>query len=127
VSSNQAEDGYTTAEVDAAFVGKLDESARAGGVRYVSAVAGNGTRYAVTTSVLPLAGATYEGGPVLVTVTCPWVDAWALQHGGYLDESYVREHLCGGPLGRASDGDVRALTLLVRHALGRQGALQRPT
>lgn len=104
-------------EVSAAFTIKAD--ATKDGVGYFAAEAGTGYRYNVTTSQLPNAGVVGEGGPVLVTVTSPFTDAWALQGTGYLDEEYIRDHLCGGSLHEASDADIRALTLLIRHALGR--------
>ena len=115
------DDGVTVDEVNIKFVIKVDAMRHHGGARYCSAEAGTGYRYAVTASVLPAAA--IEGGPVLVTVTSPWVDAWALQTSGFLSEGYVREHLCGGPTRRVSDADVRAMTLLVRHALNRTGDL----
>lgn len=111
------DDGVTVDEVDTKFTIKVD--AIGAEVRYCSAEAGTGYRYAVTVSDLPVGA--LEGGPLLVTVTSPWVDAWALQgdEDRALHENYVREHLCGGPTRRVSDADVRALTLLVRHALNR--------
>jgi hypothetical protein len=93
----------------------------AGEVRYVEAEADTGSRYAVTVTRLPHAARRREGGPVLVTVTAPWQDAWALQQSGDLHASYVAEHLSGDRWrnGSLNGGDLAALTLTVAYALGR--------
>jgi hypothetical protein len=119
--------------IDAHFVIKADERVGTlianpnGAVRYVTAEADNGWRYSVVVSVLPHAGWNYEGGPMLVTVTSPWIDAHALQSTGYLSEKYVAEHLCGGPYRKVSDADAHAMTLLVCHALDRTTTPRRET
>lgn len=101
------------------FIIKVDAGSKLTHIRYVTAEAGTGYKYALTVTPLPLAGQQGEGGPMLVTILRPWVDAWALQSSGYLTEGYVAEHLCGSPTRQVSDGDLRAITLLVRHALNR--------
>lgn len=89
--------------------------------RYVEAQASTGSRYAVVVTQMGLA-AGREGGPVLVTVLSPWQDAWCLAADGYLDMSYVAEHLTAGR-GRGGNlhgGDLKALTMTIQHALGRE-------
>jgi hypothetical protein len=116
----QHDEASTPEWVDEHFTIKVDAPNRLTGVRYVSAEAHTGYRYALVVTRLPLAGERGEGGPLLVTVTSPWIDAWALQPSGYLSERYVAEHLCDAPRSH-SDADVHAITLLVRHALDRHG------
>lgn len=118
-------DENTSEWADQHFVVKNDERLGlighpGGAVRYCSAEADTGYRYSVCVTELPPAGKGREGGPVLLTVTSPWVDAHALQTTGYLSERYVAEHLCGAPYRKVGDGDLRAITLLVRYALDRE-------
>lgn len=90
-------------------------------VRHVEAEAKTGSRYVVVATRLGVGGAR-EGGPVLITVLWPWQDAWTLAEGGYLDESYVAEHLTDGRYAgrRLNAGDLVALTMAIRHVLGRE-------
>ena len=99
----------------------ITEDAQSSGVRYLSATADTGWRYSIAISTLPGDGEALEGGPMLVTVTSPWTDAWALQKTGYLDVRYVDEHLSGseGRYSRSSV-DIAILTWLIRRGLDRQ-------
>ena len=99
----------------------ITKDAQAGNVRYLSATADTGWRYSVVISELPKEGERLEGGPMLVTVTSPWTDAWALQKSGYLTEKYIDEHLSGSS-GRFSRSaiDIRILTELICFGLGRR-------
>lgn len=87
--------------------------------RHVEAEADTGSRYVVVATRLGIGGRR-EGGDVLVTVLWPWQDAWPLSAGGYLDDSYIAEHLCGGRGRNLNGGDLAALSLTIRHALGRE-------
>lgn len=84
--------------------------------RYGTAAAGTGSRYAALVTRVHHDVATREGGEAIVTVLSPWQDAHALSLGGWLDESYVAEHLTAGCLraGNLNAGDLAALTILVR-------------
>lgn len=101
---------------------KLDDREEYNGPRYLLAEADTGWRYAIVITPLPSRAVKEEGGPMLVTVLSPWQDAWALQRTGYLSEKYVNEHLRGGY--DRSPADIRALTLLVRAGLDREGDLE---
>lgn len=92
-------------------------------VRYVEAEADTMSRYVVVATPLPTAAAAIESGPVLVTVVWPWQDSKVMQFDGMLHEGYVAEHLTDhrSADGRLSMADLMALTMTVRHALGRQG------
>lgn len=88
--------------------------------RQVEAEAGTGSRYVVVVTRLGAGGAR-EGGPMLVSVVWPWQDCKVMQADGWLDQSYVAEHLTDG---RASErrlhgGDLWALTQTIRIALRR--------
>lgn len=94
-------------------------------VRYVEAEADTGSRYTVTTTVLPAGAALLAGGPILVTVTAPWIAAYFLQSGGELHSSYVAEKFA--PAGRdwpLHGGDLAALTLTIAYALDRDAVLR---
>jgi hypothetical protein len=90
--------------------------------RYGTASAGTGSRYAALVTRVHGDIASYEGGPVIVTVLAPWQDAWAVALDGWLDQSYVAEHLTAGRAraGRLHGGDLAALTQLLRILLGRE-------
>jgi hypothetical protein len=119
--SINASEQHNVAAAEAAFKIDYDDSSPDAEVRYLSATADTGWRYAITICELPPIGETMEGGPLQVTVLSPWVDTWALQRAGYLSEGYIREHLCGNVTRSAVD--IRVLTLLVRKGLGREGDL----
>lgn len=111
----QFQDGKAgrTPNMAAEFVGEWD-------TRYVEAEAGTGSRYVVVVTRLGMAQMV-EGGPLLITVLWPWQDAWTMAEEGYLDQSYVLEHLTvgRGRDGRLHGGDLQALTMTIRHALSR--------
>lgn len=88
--------------------------------RYGTASAGTGSRYsALATRVHADVGAR-EGNIVIVTLLSPWKAAYALAEEGYLHESYVAEKF---GVGRAlHEGDLTAVTLLIRTLLGRTEA-----
>lgn len=92
-----------------------------GGIRWVEAEARTGSRYVVCVTPLPDLVQKREGGKVLVSVVWPWQDCKVMQSDSYLDVSYVAEHLTDGRNfdRRLNGGDLAALTMTVRHALGR--------
>ena len=106
--------------IEEAFIITVD--AQTSGVHYLSATADTGWRYSIAICRLPVDGEELEGGPMLVTVTSPWTDAWALQRDGFLSAKYVDEHL-SGTSGRFSRSavDIKILTKLIRFGLGRTG------
>lgn len=89
--------------------------------RWVEAEADTGSRYAVMVTWLPEEVRRREGGQVLVSVVWPWQDCKVMQDDGYLDQSYVAEHLTAGRAAekRLHGGDLKALTMTIQHALGR--------
>lgn len=90
--------------------------------RYGTASAGTGSRYAVLATRVHGDIASYEGGPVVLTVLSPWQDSHAVALDGWLSQSYVAEHLTDGkgPAGKLHGGDLAALTKLIGIVLGRE-------
>lgn len=88
--------------------------------RYGIASAGTGSRYAALATKVHADVASREGGPVILTVLSPWQDSHAVAVNGWLDESYVAEHLTAGRgrAGRLHADDLAALTMLLRILLG---------
>lgn len=89
--------------------------------RIVEAEAKTGSRYVVVATRLGHFGQR-EGGPVLVSVVWPWQDCKVMQDNGFLDVSYVAEHLTDGRgyEARLHGGDAQALTMAIRLLLDRE-------